>query len=82
MNLQIAPPTFMPPTGLALLRDVSPMGGVTLRPVEGAAELAAILPLRAEIDLSAQAAAGPHFELLEKKETSAGASSPSSSKAP
>ena len=79
MNLQLATPTAVPHAGLAALAP--PTGGVTLRPVEGASGIAAILPLRAEIDLSAQAAAGPHFALLEKKETSAGSSSPSSSKA-
>lgn len=45
---------------------------VTLRHLKGAAEIATVLHLRGEIDLSAHTAAGAEeFARLEKKETSA-----------
>jgi hypothetical protein len=48
---------------------------VTLRHLKGAEEIATVLHLRGEIDLSAHAAAGAdEFARLEKKETSAGLS--------
>jgi hypothetical protein len=51
---------------------------VVLRPLRTPAEIEKVLHLRDEIDLSVHAAAGRQFELLEKKETSAGSSSVSS----
>ena len=43
------------------------------------AQVATVLRLRGEIDLSVHAAAGPHFQHLEKKETSWASSWASSS---
>jgi hypothetical protein len=51
--------------------------GVTLRHLRGA-EVAQVLHLRDEIDLSVHSAAGPQFDALEKKETNAVSSSVSS----
>jgi hypothetical protein len=44
---------------------------LVLRHLRTPAEIARVLHLRDEIDLSVHAAAGPHFATLEKKETSA-----------
>jgi len=44
---------------------------LVLRHLRTPAEIAGVLHLREEIDLSVHAAAGPHFATLEKKETSA-----------
>ncbi len=44
---------------------------VVLRHLKRSDEIADVLHLREEIDLSVHAAAGPHFATLEKKETSA-----------
>jgi hypothetical protein len=52
---------------------------LVLRHLRTPAEIARVLHLREAIDLSAHAAAGPHFGTLEKKETSAGLSAPSNS---
>jgi len=46
-----------------------------LRHLKQSDEIASVLHLREEIDLSVHAAAGPHFATLEKKETSADSSS-------
>jgi len=48
---------------------------VVLRHLKVSDEIASVLHLREEIDLSVHAAAGPHFATLEKKETSAVSSS-------
>ena len=48
---------------------------VVLRHLKRSDEIAGVLHLREEIDLSVHAAAGPHFATLEKKETSAASSS-------
>ena len=48
---------------------------VVLRHLKHSDEIAGVLHLREEIDLSVHAAAGPHFETLEKKEMSAASSS-------
>jgi hypothetical protein len=48
---------------------------VVLRHLKQSDEIASVLHLREEIDLSVHAAAGPHFATLEKKETSADSSS-------
>jgi hypothetical protein len=45
---------------------------LVLRHLRTPAEIARVLHLREEIDLSVHAAAGPHFAILEKKETNAG----------
>ncbi|MCW2573952.1 MAG: hypothetical protein JWO88_4010 [Frankiales bacterium] len=45
---------------------------LVLRHLRTPADIARVLHLREEIDLSVHAAAGPHFATLEKKETSAG----------
>jgi hypothetical protein len=45
---------------------------LVLRHLRTPAEIAGVLHLRDEIDLSVHAAAGPHFATLEKKKTSAG----------
>jgi hypothetical protein len=44
---------------------------LVLRHLRTPAEIAGVLHLREEIDLSVHTAAGPHFATLEKKETSA-----------
>ncbi|MDE2605547.1 MAG: hypothetical protein KGL68_06475 [Burkholderiales bacterium] len=55
---------------------------VVLRHLKDPAEIATVLHLRDEIDLSVHAAGGlQQFESLEKKETSAGSCSPSTSTA-
>ena len=55
-----------------------PVGEVVLHHLRTPAEVDNILFLRGEIDLSAHAAAGPEFDRLEKKETSAASSAVSS----
>lgn len=45
---------------------------LVLRHLSTPSEIARVLHLREEIDLSVHAAAGPHFATVEKKETSAG----------
>jgi hypothetical protein len=52
---------------------------LVLRHLRSPSEIAGVLHLRDEIDLSVHAAAGPHFATLEKKETSAGSCSALSS---
>ena len=52
---------------------------LVLRHLRTPAEIAGVLHLREEIDLSVHAAAGPQFATLEKKETSAGLCSASNS---
>ncbi|MGZ5180474.1 MAG: hypothetical protein ACXWC6_07280 [Ramlibacter sp.] len=53
--------------------------GVVLHHLETPGQIARVLHLREEIDLSVHAAAGPQFLQLEKKETSAVSCSVSSS---
>jgi hypothetical protein len=48
---------------------------VVLRHLKRSDEIAGVLHLREEIDLSVHAAAGPHFATLEKKETNSASSS-------
>jgi len=48
---------------------------VVLRHLKRSDEIAGVLHLREEIDLSVHAAAGPHFATLEKKETKSASSS-------
>jgi hypothetical protein len=48
---------------------------VVVRHLKTPGEIASVLHLREEIDLSVHAAAGPQFEVLEKKEMSAASSS-------
>jgi hypothetical protein len=60
-------------------REPLPISQVVLHHLRTPGEIAEILHLREEIDLSVHTAAGRAFELLEKKETSAGLSSVSSS---
>ena len=52
-------------------RGTSAARDVVLRHLKRSDEIAGVLHLREEIDLSVHAAAGPHFATLEKKETSA-----------
>jgi hypothetical protein len=56
-------------------REAFAARGVVLRHLKMSDEIASVLHLREEIDLSVHAAAGPHFTTLEKKETSAASSS-------
>ena len=58
-----------------------PASGVVLHPLRTPSEVEEIVHLRGEIDLSVHAAAGPQFELLEKKETSAASCAASNSAA-
>jgi hypothetical protein len=48
---------------------------LVLRHLSSPGEIARVLHLREEIDLSVHAAAGPHFAALEKKEKSVGSCS-------
>ncbi|AEG93110.1 hypothetical protein [Ramlibacter tataouinensis] len=52
-------------------REGGSIQDVVLRHLKTPAEIASVLHLREEIDLSVHAAAGPQFAVLEKKETSA-----------
>lgn len=75
MNLQTSPVrarTFAP---LAVPLRPAAFDLVELHPLKTRADIATVLHLRDEIDLSVHAAAGLHFEALEKKETSAAWSS-------
>lgn len=60
----------MPPPALAGDPLASPMDAVELRHLKTPGEIARILHLRDEIDLSVHTAAGSAFAQLEKKETS------------
>ena len=62
-------------------RGTLPLDKLRLRHLRSASEIQSIVHLRDEIDLSVHAAAGPHFEALEKKETSAASSAVSSTAA-
>lgn len=77
MDLQLATPSSSPCAAGTLAKPFS-INDVKLRHLRGAGEIAAVLHLREEIDLSVHAAAGPQFDALEKKETSAVLSSASS----
>ena len=61
--------------------NASGMEGVSLRHLKTPAEIEQILHLREAIDLSAHSVGSPDFHFLEKKETSAGSSVRSNSKA-
>jgi hypothetical protein len=76
MDLQ----TLIPPAGMAPQMGGGLQGsfsarGVVVRHLTTPGEIASVLHLREEIDLSVHAAAGPQFDMLEKKETSAATSS-------
>jgi hypothetical protein len=76
MELQtLAPSTAMPmpPMGGAM-REAFCASNVVVRHLRTPGEIASVLHLREEIDLSVHAAAGPEFDALEKKETSAATS--------
>ena len=60
-------------------RAASPASRLKLHRLRTPAQVASVLHLRDEIDLSVHAAAGPQFLHLEKKETSWASSSVSSS---
>lgn len=62
---------------LASVREPFSADRVVLRHLKTPAEIASVLDLREEIDLSVHAAAGPQFETVEKKETKSGLSSAS-----
>jgi hypothetical protein len=71
---------YMPPQPPA--REVFQINDVVLHHLRTPAEIASVVFLRDEIDLSVHAAAGrQQFDTLEKKETSAGSCSASSSQA-
>lgn len=57
------------------LREPFTAQDVVLRHLQTPAEIATVLHLREEIDLSVHAAAGSQFAALEKKETTAASSS-------
>jgi hypothetical protein len=72
MNLQVAstaPGKSPIPAGAG--RQPFRADDVKLLHLRGPAAVASVLHLRNEIDLSVHAAAGPQFDALEKKETSA-----------
>jgi len=74
------PVAYMPPPSPA--REAFQIHDVVLHHLRTPQEIESIVFLRDEIDLSVHAAAGrQQFETLEKKETSAGSSSVSSSAA-
>ena len=76
MDLQTASfSSFTAPLAPAAPREPFYVDNVVLRHLTSPADIASVLHLREEIDLSVHAAAGPQFELLEKKETSAVSSS-------
>lgn len=81
MNLQQLLPTRASPFAGAVPARLPAMAfdEVVLRPLKTAADIASVLHLRDEIDLSVHAASGPQFGALEKKETSAGSWSHSTS---
>ena len=82
MDMQAAPIHASPQPGTGVLLPAgSHLQGVRLRPLTGRDAAAPILHLRREIDLSVHAAAGPHFDMLEKKEMKSAASWPSRSTA-
>lgn len=71
-RLAVAPP---------LPQERGSFGAVVLRHLRTPAQVAAVLHLREEIDLSVHAAADPqHFSALEKKETNAALSMASTSR--
>jgi hypothetical protein len=61
-----------------LARGTLPLDKLQLHHLRSASEIRSIVHLREEIDLSVHAAAGPQFDMLEKKETSAASSAGSS----
>ena len=69
------------PSAMPQLAPLAGMDEVRLVHLRTPAEIARVLPLREEIDLSVHAAAGRSFLELEKKETSWGSSVRSSSEA-
>ena len=81
MNLQPTsenPASIQPFAGPFTPRPPLAIRDVVLRHLRTPPEIAEVLHLRDEIDLSVHAAAGPLFAALEKKETSAVSSLPSS----
>lgn len=64
---------------VAFGQSVDAGGGLRLHRLRTPEQVATVLHLRGEIDLSVHAAAGPQFEHLEKKETNWASSSASSS---
>jgi len=79
-SLQVGSVRDFQPAAVMPLRAPLALGDVVLHHLRTPAEIADIVYLRDEIDLSVHAAAGRDtFERLEKKETSAGSSSGSSS---
>jgi hypothetical protein len=82
-SVQLSAMTGRPsiPEGRTGARPFDP-DAVTLRPLRTAREIASVLHLRDEIDLSVHTGAGrPDFHSLEKKETNAASSWHSTSKA-
>jgi hypothetical protein len=67
-------------TGMPPIAPLTGMADVRLVHLRTPAQIACVLPLRDEIDLSAHTAAGRSFHELEKKETSWASSVPSNSK--
>jgi hypothetical protein len=82
MNLQATQSSAQLPVGL-MVPPSGPTGfdGVVLRHLKTESEIESVMHLRDEIDLSVHASASSHFASLEKKETSWGLSSHSSSTA-
>jgi hypothetical protein len=77
MELQTHSPSALvmpPPMGGDMAQSFS-AHRVVVRHLRTPGEIASVLHLRDEIDLSVHAASGRHFEILEKKETSAATSS-------
>jgi hypothetical protein len=60
---------LVPNMGAEFPREPFAARDVVLRHLKSAAEIASVVDLREEIDLSVHAAAGPQFHSLEKKET-------------
>lgn len=77
MNLQSIPTASAAAMPALSLGQPFSADDVVLSHLRTPAEIASVLHLREEIDLSVHAAAGPQFATLEKKETSAVSSMPS-----
>ncbi|MDB5896744.1 MAG: hypothetical protein JWP41_346 [Ramlibacter sp.] len=67
--------SMVPNMGADFAREPFAASDVVLRHLKTAAEIASVVDLREEIDLSVHAAAGPQFHSLEKKETKSVSSS-------
>jgi hypothetical protein len=72
MNLQSVQSSYAEQAALALAGVAGEFSieDVVVRHLKTPAEIAGVLHLREEIDLSVHAASGPQFEVLEKKEMS------------